>query len=1678
MKKKLFNVSLWLIMVLFTISVNAQADPVFTSLEPSAQAVTITNAGDTTVDIGSYQLCTNGFRYDSVGSLTTESTMLAAGASITVTWNDIPTNGSGTLMLFTNSSFSSSNPNILRDYVRWGTGAGFRLAQGVNSGRWSRSTASVSFTCPPSDVSGIINTGGTRGGSPGAWGDADAGVISLDVNATNAAGGNTTRIQGEFEVSICVDGNPDPVVVNHVTDATRSYLYVITDDSEEETILNIVATNEISLDGAGVGNCQIWGWSYSGLGGQAGALATFGGGPLQALRDADCSDISQESITVIREAANAGTIGIDVAATEAAGGNTTRITGEFDVNICVDGNPDPIVVFHDTPSVNLSYNYVITDATTDDDTILAIVATNEISLDGAGVGVCDIWGWSYRGLDNDSFIGMPLQSLRDADCSDISADRIRVTREEADAGTIGIDVAATEAAGGNTTRITGEFDVNICVDGNPDPIVVFHDTPSVNLSYNYVITDATTDDDTILAIVATNEISLDGAGVGVCDIWGWSYRGLDNDSFIGMPLQSLRDADCSDISADRIRVTREEADAGTIGIDVEATEAAGGNTVRIDGDFDVSICVDGNPDPIVVFHDTPSVNLSYNYVITDATTDDDTILAIVATNEISLDGAGVGVCDIWGWSYRGLDNDSFIGMPLQSLRDADCSDISADRIRVTREEADAGTIGIDVEATEAAGGNTVRIDGDFDVSICVDGNPDPIVVFHETPSVNLSYNYVITDATTDNETILAIVATNEISLDGAGVGVCDIWGWSYRGLDNDSFIGMPLQSLRDADCSDISEDRIRVTREEADAGIIGIDVEATEAAGGNTVRIDGDFDVSICVDGNPDPIVVFHETPAENLSYNYVITDATTDNETILAIVATNEISLDGAGVGVCDIWGWSYRGLDNDSFIGMPLQALRDADCSDISEDRIRVTREEADAGIIGIDVEATEAAGGNTVRIDGDFDVSICVDGNPDPIVVFHETPAENLSYNYVITDATTDNETILAIVATNEISLDGAGVGVCDIWGWSYRGLDNDSFIGMPLQALRDADCSDISEDRIRVTREEADAGIIGIDVEATEAAGGNTVRIDGDFDVSICVDGNPDPIVVFHETPAENLSYNYVITDATTDDDTILAIVATNEISLDGAGVGVCDIWGWSYRGLDNDSFIGMPLQALRDADCSDISEDRIRVTREAADVDSTISIDLEATGNPNGTTTFEDDFVAIICGDTQADPLVIDVDTTGSELPYYLLVFNFETSLIEDIILTTDNSSVVDLNGITNSEFEIFGLSGVLPNDGQDIIGQEFDVIFEFVDSGCLALSLNSVFVLREVADGGTVAIDLEATGNPNGTTTFNGDTEAVICLDSQADPIVVVHENDSPNLSYRYVITDAETGLILNVVATNSIDLNAVEAGTCEIWGWSYRGVPGNGLDQIGEPLSALDDLDCSDISDNAITVIREAADGGTVSVDIDATETIGENTTIVTGDNSVTILVGDGIPNPIVVQHENDSPNLTFQYVITDTDDAETILGITNSSEIDLEGAGLGTCAIWGWSYRGLGASIPDFIGQPLQVLRDEDCSDISEDFVEVIRTDVLAVEDNQVDVNLSMYPNPTTSFLNISLGGVNNGYAINVYSITGQVVMSEQFTAQDNTLDVSRLSDGMYLLEVIDEASSIRTIKRFVKR
>ncbi|WP_298897545.1 T9SS type A sorting domain-containing protein [uncultured Psychroserpens sp.] len=498
---------------------------------------------------------------------------------------------------------------------------------------------------------------------------ADGGTVAIDLAATGNPN-NTTSFNGDTEAVICVDSQADPLVIIHENPGAEnlSYRYVITNE-DASVILAISPSATIDLNGAGVGTCQIWGWSYRGM---ADNGASFIGGPLADLDAAECSDISDNAVNVIREAADGGTVAIDLAATGNPN-NTTSFNGDTEAVICVDSQADPLVIIHENPGAeNLSYRYVITNE--DASVILAISPSATIDLNGAGAGTCQIWGWSYRGMaDNGaSFIGGPLADLDAAECSDISDNAVNVIREAADGGTVAIDLAATGNPN-NTTSFNGDTEAVICVDSQADPLVIIHENPGAeNLSYRYVITNE--DASVILAISPSATIDLNGAGVGTCQIWGWSYRGMaDNGaSFIGGPLADLDAAECSDISDNAVNVIREAADGGTVSLS--------------NGDTEISICAgDGLPNPLDVIHENPGAeNLSYRYVITDANTG--LILNVVNTNVIDLDGAGAGVCEIWGWSYRGVPNNGLdqIGQPLSSLDNLDCSDISDNAIIVTR----------------------------------------------------------------------------------------------------------------------------------------------------------------------------------------------------------------------------------------------------------------------------------------------------------------------------------------------------------------------------------------------------------------------------------------------------------------------------------------------------------------------------------------------------------------------------------------------------------------------------------------------------------------------------------------------------------------------------------------------------------------------------------------------------------------------------------------------------------------------------------------------------------------------------------------------------------------------------------------------------------------------------------
>ncbi|MFK8039068.1 MAG: T9SS type A sorting domain-containing protein [Crocinitomicaceae bacterium] len=75
--------------------------------------------------------------------------------------------------------------------------------------------------------------------------------------------------------------------------------------------------------------------------------------------------------------------------------------------------------------------------------------------------------------------------------------------------------------------------------------------------------------------------------------------------------------------------------------------------------------------------------------------------------------------------------------------------------------------------------------------------------------------------------------------------------------------------------------------------------------------------------------------------------------------------------------------------------------------------------------------------------------------------------------------------------------------------------------------------------------------------------------------------------------------------------------------------------------------------------------------------------------------------------------------------------------------------------------------------------------------------------------------------------------------------------------------------------------------------------------------------------------------------------------------------------------------------------------------------------------------------------------------------------IDENGGELVGSVYPNPATNELNIKLSQeLSPNALINVYNLTGKLILSAPFVQQ---LDISELTSGMYVIDLIDEGANI---------
>ncbi len=87
-----------------------------------------------------------------------------------------------------------------------------------------------------------------------------------------------------------------------------------------------------------------------------------------------------------------------------------------------------------------------------------------------------------------------------------------------------------------------------------------------------------------------------------------------------------------------------------------------------------------------------------------------------------------------------------------------------------------------------------------------------------------------------------------------------------------------------------------------------------------------------------------------------------------------------------------------------------------------------------------------------------------------------------------------------------------------------------------------------------------------------------------------------------------------------------------------------------------------------------------------------------------------------------------------------------------------------------------------------------------------------------------------------------------------------------------------------------------------------------------------------------------------------------------------------------------------------------------------------------------------------------------------------VTSVNNPSAKAEMNLFPNPTTSEINISLSGLEKGGTIQIFSITGALVKQLELTSNESKINVSNLPTGVYTVRVT--AGKQVVFRKFIKK
>lgn len=225
-----------------------------------------------------------------------------------------------------------------------------------------------------------------------------------------------------------------------------------------------------------------------------------------------------------------------------------------------------------------------------------------------------------------------------------------------------------------------------------------------------------------------------------------------------------------------------------------------------------------------------------------------------------------------------------------------------------------------------------------------------------------------------------------------------------------------------------------------------------------------------------------------------------------------------------------------------------------------------------------------GRVSTLSGDTLVYTCPGDSMPDLLVFTHTADTASSFTFVVTDA---NDVILAFPPTDTVDFEGAGEGLCKLWGLAYTDTLR-AQVGDTLGSVSLSDsCADLSDNFVTVVRAVPDAGVVSTS--------------DGQSELDLCLTDTLPDVVSFVANGQSAARYTLLVTDTA---NVILTVPTGMRVDFSSAGPGVCRVWGLSYTGtLSANAGDTASVVALSD-DCFALSAGFVNIRRDTACADTT------------------------------------------------------------------------------------------------------------------------------------------------------------------------------------------------------------------------------------------------------------------------------------------------------------------------------------------------------------------------------------------------------------------------------------------------------------------------------------------